>query len=439
MNNSVTSRGERLSYGGYFWGQNFILIIVLQFLMIFYTDVVGLTAASAGLIFLVARIWDAVNDPIMGIIVDKVRFKNGEKFKPWITAVTFLLPLVTILLFMNPASSMTGKLTWAFITYILWGMIYTVSDIPIFALATVMTGDQDERVRIISIGRLAAGIGALVGVIIITPLTISLGWTPAIVIVAVIAMAVMLPLKFKAVERISYQRDASTPMKEMLKALVKNRYLMLIYAVIIISNLTNTGSATIVYFVKYNLGNELLIPMISLAGASSAILLPIFLPKLIRIFGKRMLFLLLMSISIISSTLFYFVGYTSLPLVFIFIALKYIAFNLPILMMAMFTSDCLEYGYARTKKRNEGIVFSVQTFSIKMTLALQGIMGAFALSRAGYAANQVQSTDVLEEIWRMNTLYPVAGQLVAVILFFFFYKLSESKVAELVVAGSDGQ
>jgi sugar (glycoside-pentoside-hexuronide) transporter len=438
MNNSVTSRIERLTYGGYFWGQNFILMIVLQFLMIFYTDVVGLTAAAAGLLFLIARIWDAVNDPIMGMIVDKAHFKNGEKFKPWINAVIFLLPLATILLFINPASTLTGKLIWAYISYILWGMIYTVSDIPIFALATVMTGSQDERVRIISIGRLAAGIGALAGVIIITPLTVSLGWTPAILIVSFIALAVMLPLKYKAVERITYHRDSSTTMRQMVQGLLKNRYLVLIYSVIIISNLTNTGSATIVYFVKYNLDNEMLIPLVSLAAASSAIILPIFLPNLIRIFGKRMLFLFLMSVSILSSFLFYFIGYNSLPVVLIFVALKYIALNLPILMMAMFTSDCLEYGYAKTKKRNEGIVFSVQTFSIKMTLALQGIMGAFALSRAGYIANQVQSSQTLEDIWRMNTLYPIAGQIIAVVLFYFSYNLSESRVEKMIRADLNG-
>lgn len=439
MNKNVTSLGERIAYGGYFGGQNFILLIILNFLMLFYTDVVGIAAGVVTLIFLIARIWDAVNDPIMGIIIDKVSFKNGEKFKPWLTAGVFLLPLVTIFLFMHPASTMAGKITWAFITYILWGMIYTISDIPIFALATVMTDDQDERVRIISIGRLAAGIGALIGVIIITPLTTALGWTPGIVVVGVIAMAAMLPLKFKAVERISYRRDTTLSMKEMLKGLFKNRYLMLIYGIIIVANLTNTSSATIIYFVKYNLNNEMLMPMISLAGASSAILFPLFLPQLIRLLGKRKLFLLLMSISILSSILFYFVGYASLPLVFIFIALKYISLNLPILMMAMFTSDCLEYGYSKTKKRNEGMVFSVQTFSIKTTLMLQGVMGAFALSRANYVANQVQTPEALNEIWRMNTIYPVVGQVIAVVLFFFFYKLSESRVEKLIEGGSDGK
>ena len=113
-----------------------------------------------------------------------------------------------------------------------------------------------------------------------------------------------------------------------------------------------------------------------------------------------------------------------------------IALNLPILMMAMFTSDCLEYGYSKTGQRNEGMVFSVQTFSIKITLALQGIIGAFALSRADYVANQIQTENTLLEIWRMNTLYPVLGQILAIIVFYFFYNLSESSVEKIIATES---
>ena len=436
MKSDCTSRSEKLAYGSYFGGQNFVLIIVLQFLMIFYTDVVGLSAAAAGLLFLVARIWDAVNDPIMGMIVDKVNIKKGEKFKPWINVVIFLLPIATILLFLNPASSNEGKIAWAYFSYILWGMVFTISDIPIFALATVMTDKQDERVRIISIGRMAAGIGALIGVVLITPLTVNLGWTNSAIIVGIIAFAVMLPVKYKAVERIVYNRNSQISIKNMLGNLTKNKYLIIVYLVIILTNVTNSGSATVVYFVKYNLGNEMLIPILSLAAASSAIIFPIFLPRLIELFGKRTLFLGLMSLSTFSSVLFYFIGYENLFVVFVFIGLKYIALNLPILMMAMFTSDCLEYGYSKTGQRNEGMVFSVQTFSIKITLALQGIIGAFALSRADYVANQIQTERTLLEIWRMNTIYPILGQVLAIIIFYFFYRLSESSVEKIIATQS---
>lgn len=423
--NNVTSVKERAAYGGYFAGQNFLLIIVLNFLMLFYTDHVGISAASAGLLFLVARIWDAVNDPIMGMVIDKVNLKSG-KFKPWINSVIFLLPLATILLFSSPADSPGGRLLWAWLTYIVWGMIYTVSDIPIFALATVMTPNHDERIRIISTGRLAAGIGGLAGAILITPLKVQVGWTPALIILSLAVMTIMVPVKYKTVERVHYERKTASA-GDVLRSLLKNRYLLLIYVIIILTNITNSTSATMVYFVTYNLNNELLIPLISLAAASSFIILPPFLPILIRKLGKRNIFLTLMIFSILSSVVFYFAGYTNLVIVFIFVMFKYIALNLPVIMMAMFTTDCLEYGFKMTGERYEGIVFSVQTFSIKMTLALQGVIGAFALSRSNYLPNEIQSEETLKEIWRMNTLYPLVGQIAAVVLFWLFYTLKEEE------------
>ena len=426
-----TSELERLSYGGFFAGQNLILTLTLQFLLIFYTDVVMLPANIIVALFLVARIWDAVNDPMMGIIVDKVNLKGG-KFKPWVNGVVILLPLMTIFLFQNPAESMGAKITYAFITYIIWGMIYTLGDIPAFALSTVMTDNPDERVKIIMIGRLLGGLGALIGVILMTPFKVMLGWSNAVLVLSIIAFFMMVFVRKLTVERILYDRPAFASITTIIKSVSGNKYLIIFYSVVIFTNLTNTSSGTVVHFVKYNLGNEMLIPVLSLAAASTSIFMPLILPKLIFRFGKRNLFMGLMGISIISSVLFYFIGYSNIVVVFIFIALKFLALNLPVLMMGMFSTDCLEYGYYRHGTRNEGTVFSIQTFSIKLTLAMQGAIGAYALGKANYVANAVQSQETLMELWRMTTLYPIFGQIIAVVLFYFFYHLSEAEVANMM-------
>jgi sugar (glycoside-pentoside-hexuronide) transporter len=426
-----TSKPERLSYGGFFAGQNLILTLTLQFLLIFYTDVVMLPTNIIVALFLVARIWDAVNDPMMGIIVDKVNLKGG-KFKPWVNIVVILLPLMTILVFQNPAESMSAKITYAFITYILWGMIYTLGDIPAFALSTVMTDNPDERVKIIMIGRLLGGLGSLVGVILMTPFKVMLGWSNAVLVLAMIAFFMMVFVRKLTVERVLYDRPAFSSIKTIIKSVSGNKYLLIFYSVVILTNLTNTTSGTVVHFVKYNLGNEMLVPVLSLAAASTSIFMPLILPKLIFRYGKRNLFMGLMGISILSSVLFYFIGYSNLVVVFIFIALKFLALNLPVLMMGMFSTDCLEYGYYVHGTRNEGTVFSIQTFSIKLTLAMQGAIGAYALGRASYMANAVQSQETLTELWRMTTLYPIFGQITAVVVFYFFYHLSEADVSKMM-------
>lgn len=426
-----TSKLERLSYGGFFAGQNLILILTLQFLLIFYTDVVMLPSNIIVALFLVARVWDAVNDPIMGIIVDKAKPKGG-KFKPWVNAVVILLPLMTILVFQNPAESMNAKITYAFITYIIWGMIYTLGDIPAFALSTVMTDNADERVKIIMIGRLLGGLGSLVGVILMTPFKELLGWSNAVIVLSIIAFLMMVFVRKLTVERIVYDRPAFSSISTIINSVSSNKYLLIFYSVVILTNLTNTSSGTAVHFVKYNLGNEMLVPVLSLAAASTSIFMPLILPKLIFRFGKRNLFMGLMGISIISSILFYFIGYSNIVVVFIFIALKFLALNLPVLMMGMFSTDCLEYGCYLHGSRNEGIVFSIQTFSIKLTLAMQGAIGAYALGRANYVANAVQSQETLHELWRMTTLYPIFGQIIAVVVFYFFYHLSEAEVTKMM-------
>lgn len=426
-----TSRLERLSYGGFFAGQNLFITLTLQFLLIFYTDVVLLPTNVIVALFLVARIWDAVNDPIMGIVVDKVKLKGG-RFKPWVNIVVILLPLITILLFQNPAESMGAKITYAFLTYILWGMIYTLGDIPAFALSTVMTDDPDERVKIIMLGRLTGGLGALIGVILMTPFKAMLGWSNAVIVLSVIAFLMMVFVRRFTIERIIYDRPAFSSIKTIIQSVSGNKYLLIFYFVVILTNLTNTSSGTVVHFVKYNLGNEMLVPVLSLAAASTSIFMPIFLPGLIYRFGKRNLFMGLMGISIISSMLFYFIGYSNIVVVFVFIALKFLALNLPVLMMGMFSTDCLEYGCFKHGNRNEGIVFSIQTFSIKITLAMQGAIGAYALGRANYVANAVQSQQTLQELWRMTTLYPIFGQILAVAVFYFFYHLSEDEVTRMM-------
>ena len=194
-----TSKRERLSYGSYFLGQNIIFMIVLQFLMIFYTDVIGLGAAAVGIMFGIARLWDAINDPLLGIIVDKSNPKKG-KFKPWVNAVIPLMPLATIFLFINPKLGDSGNLIYAYVTYIIWGMIYTVSDVPIFALATVMTDKVDERVTLITFGRIATMIAAILGMVLFMPIVTATNWTVGIVIMMTMAFLTMIPIRFFAVD-----------------------------------------------------------------------------------------------------------------------------------------------------------------------------------------------------------------------------------------------
>ena len=430
--NWLSSGKERGAYGLWFVGQNIIYILVLQYLAIFFTDEIKIGTGAVAILLLVARIWDAVNDPLLGSLVDKANPKRG-KFKPWINAVSIVMPIVTIFVFFNLNGSDGFNLTYAYITYIVWGMTYTISDVPIFALATTMTDVPDERVSIMSIGRLAAGLASMVVGIVAAPIIVALGYTTTVIILMIVSLLVMMPLRFLVKERVEYNRGEGAGIKEMIQAVAKNKYLLIFYSAFILLNITNTAFTVGTYFAKWNLGDLGLNAAIMGTIAPIMILLPIFTPMLIRRFGKRKIFIFGISLSIVTSIIQYFVGYDIFGLFLLLNGIKMFGLLLPMVMMGMFTADCVEYGDWKTGNRKEGVTFSIQTFSTKFGGAISGSLGLLVMTIYGYDVDAtVQSASALEGIWVAVTLLPAIGLFLGLLVFVFFYKLSEDDVARMM-------
>jgi len=150
MENAVTKR-EKISYGLYFMGQN-VFYGLIGYMTTYFTDI-GITAALVAIVALITKVWDAINDPIFGMIMDKVNFKKG-KFLPWLQISVIAIPVATILLFTIPTGiPMMAKIIWATLAYMLWDTAYTLCDVPIFGIVTTMTTDQKERISLNSIGK----------------------------------------------------------------------------------------------------------------------------------------------------------------------------------------------------------------------------------------------------------------------------------------------
>lgn len=433
----VTKPSERLAYTSYFMGQNLIYFLVYQFLMLFYTDVVGITAGAVGTMFLISRVFDAVNDPIMGIIVDKTNLKSG-KFIPWIKLVTFLMPLATVLLFIKVGNGGINSLIYAYITYIIWGIIYTISDVPIFALATVMTKNSNERVTLISMGRIGAGIGSVIISMCFMTWMTRLNWIVTVALISILALISMTPLRFLAKERFVYQQKEVLSLKKIFKFVATNKYLLIFYGAIIAASLTNTSTVSINYFAIYNLGNERYISSLTVANMIPMLLVPFILPPLIRRFGKKKIFIMTFLIAIISSILFYFIGYSNIIMVHILTAIKGIA-QIPTFMIGLFTVDCIEYGTYTTGERAEGISFSLQTFTAKLSAAVAGAISGFVLERVGYEAGVFQTPQTLDGIWNMYVLYPIIGALIAIGIMWRYYDLNEVQVDKMISINSKSE
>lgn len=427
----VTNRLERLAYGGYFMGQNLIYFLVYQFLMLFYTDVVGITAGAVGTMFLISRIFDAVNDPIMGIIVDKTNLEGG-KFIPWIKLVIFLMPLTTVILFIKVGGGGINSLIYAYITYLIWGIIYTISDVPIFALATVMTHNSNERVTLISIGRIGAGLGSVIISLFFMTLLSKIAWTGTVLLLATLALLSMLPLRYLGRERYVYQQKEVLSLKKIFSFVLNNKYLLIFYGAIIMASLTNTSTVSINYFAIYNLGNESYISTLTIANMIPMLLVPFVLPPLIKRYGKKKIFIMAFIVAILSSLVFYLIGYSNIVWVHLFTTIKGIA-QVPTFMIGLFTVDCIEYGTYTTNERAEGISFSLQTFTAKLSAAVAGAISGFVLERVGYEAGVIQTPQTLNGIWNMYVLYPIFGAVIAIIIMWRYYDLTEKQVDDMIL------
>jgi sugar (glycoside-pentoside-hexuronide) transporter len=428
-----TSKKERTAYGAWFVGQNIIYMIVTSYFAIYLTDEIGILEAAVGTLFLVARIWDAVNDPILGGIVDRYQPKKG-KFKPWINITTFLLPIMTIFLFWEFKGSGNFNLFYAYLSYIVFGMVYTISDVPIFALATTMTEKTQERTLLIAIGRLAAGLASMIIGLLAPQLIVSLGYQSTVIILMGVSLFVMLPLRFFVKERIIQPKNKSITLKMMINAIIKNKYLLVFYLAFIAVTSTLTAMTIAPYFAKWNLGDLGKQTIIMATLALPMILIPILSPMLVRKFGKYKIFMWGFASAIILSVLQYFVGYENFYLFLVINLFKMIGLLLPMLMNGMFSADCVEYGAYVNGVRNEGVTFSVQTFSTKLGSAFSGAIGLFVLGLYGYDGKaEAQTARALEGIWVNLTLVPIIGLVIAFIVFGLFYKLREEDVEKMVL------
>jgi sugar (glycoside-pentoside-hexuronide) transporter len=425
-----TSKKERFSYGIYFFGQLTVYVIVLSYLQIFLTDI-GIPATAVAVIFLVAKIWDAVNDPLFGLIVNRVSFKKG-KYKPWLKISAFIIPVCTAALFAIPAGLSTGlKIVLASVLYIAWDLSYTLCDIPVFSVVTTMTNNIRERTSIIAQGRVLMFVGALVTGILTPILYPAAGWFKAAAVLSLAALATMVPLGYAARERHQPPGGAENPsIKELILAVGQNKYLLLMVISFIIANMTNTGVAVGGYFAIYCLGGPQIMSLLSLLGTIPVMALSALIPALTKKIDKFTLLLIVTGGAIILSVLLFLAGYASMPVFLVINTLRGLCVALPGTLMPMFILDCAEYGLYKTRKNSTALSVALQTFSAKVYGALAGAIGMFILGLSGFVsgAGAVQPPGAIRAIWLLFSIAPVSGLLIAFLMLLAGYKLRDRDI-----------
>jgi sugar (glycoside-pentoside-hexuronide) transporter len=415
-------------------GQNIFYYLLLTYLLVYFTDV-GIPALAVTAITLAVKIWDAVNDPIFGGIVDRVKFKSG-KFLPWLRISLLAIPVATIFLFAIPSGvSVTAKIIWAIVGYVLWDTAYTICDVPIFGLVTTLTAVQTERASLVSVGRVFAMIATL-GVYIAVPLARERmgGWLPTAIVLSVAALIFMTPICFTAKERVKVRdSDCEVGLKQMFAFIGKNKYLLIYFSAFILSGGLNIAQVLHMYVARYNLGNESLMATIALLSIAPSIVTGALIPLLVKKVDKFYLFFWGSVLSVIFNLIAYFIGYSNLTLLYIFSALRAIPSGMVGVLMFMFTPDCAEYGHFKNNIPGSGLSFSIQTFSAKMTAAISTAAAGLSLWAIGFIEGEqaVQVSGFTDKLWAVYLLIPAVGTILSLPIL-SRYKLRDKYVQIMV-------
>lgn len=445
--------GEKFSYYFYFTGQNVIYALVATYLSA-YLLMQGIDAEKIALVMLLVKIWDGINDALFGAIIDKVKFKSGNKFMPWLKMSVVLIPLSVVFMFGMPAGlSEAGKLAWFAVAYILHDTFYTLCDAPLYGSVTVLTDNFAEREKMMSVkgifGTAGNGLTGLLATVLISR-AVGLSYFFVALIAAAIAFATMLPFCLKGRERApAPPPEKQFTIKGMLKYLFSNKYLLIYYLAFLFSSGLSLLGPLQLFMSYYVFGSELVTLYVGVITTVPYVLAALAVPYLLKKINKITLYKSALLTSVVVCLLMFLFARGSVPA---YIALSVAnAFPTAItgVLLFMFTPDCAEYGRFKTGIEAKGITFSLQTFMAKVTGAIQSSLGLALIGLFGWQAVQADSfADLVEQgvtqtpeaingLWITCILVPLIGNFVAFCIL-QFYRLKDKDV-NLMMRANTGE
>ena len=430
MTSAKLSVKEKIGYSLGDTASHFVWDMVGFWLLFFYTDVYGISAAAAGTIMLIARFWDMAIDPVIGVISDRTNTRWG-KFRPYILFGAIPYAVLAILTFTTPHLGETGKILYAAATYILLMTAYAAINLPYSALGAVMTDDTYERAGL-NTYRFIAG---FTGQFVVTGLALTLaeffgggdkaqGFQYTVFLFAGLSL-VFFFITFKTTkERVHPPKEQVNSLKEDIGNLFKNKAWIVLALVGIISFIMFAmQNAAIAYYFKYYLGRENNVQLFNVIGTIALIVaLPLSKP-LAKRFGNKNVFIGSSLLSGLFFILIYLPGVTDLTTIYIFNIIAKMAYAPAVPLLWTMIADSADYGEWTTGRRATGLYFSAAVFAQKAGWGIGAAIAGWILAASGFVANVVQNDTAITGIKLLVSVIP--GILyMSCAVFMIFYKIN---------------
>ena len=418
MEKKMASKLAVICYGFGDLASQFVWTFVGSYLTIYYTDIVGLAPAIVSVIMMGARIWDAINDPMMGAIAERTRSKFG-RFRPYIAFGCPFLAIFAVLTFTNPfgGGSAAGAI-WAAVTYIIAGMLYTLVNIPYAALSGVMTEDANQRNKI----NTSRNIGMNLGMVIVNALSAGLalrfsgegaevanchGYMMTALIYAIISIPLFLIVFATAKEKVQPMHGTQAfSFKDTVNNLVRNKYLMIITLIMLLQMTAFMGRIAVTsYYVIYCLGSFTMIALIMTIPSLGGIIGSFFVPFFAKRFGKRAVLMGSMLIQAVGLLVIYFAPFDNITMVLVGCWI-FGLFNVGFPMTLSMVADSVDYMELKTGIRTDGTAYATYGLATKVGNAIGGSIGVLLLAAFGYVANAEQTVEAMNGINIVVNLIP---------------------------------
>ena len=440
-NVSRVSIKEKIGYSLGDTASNLYFQTFMLFLLYFYTDVFGISAAAVGTMFLITRIWDAVNDPIMGMIADRTNTRWG-KFRPYILILALPFAVMGVITFTTPELGASGKLIYAYITYTLLMMLYTAVNVPYSALMGVITPNSLERTEISSFRFVAAFLGG----IIVQGTTMAMvnyfgkgneavGWQWAMGMLSGLAFFLFVITFATTKERVHPPAGQKSAFKDDLRDLFTNVPWILIGSATVFQLVFIViRSSSIMYYFKYYILDQQLnlfghvidlsfatfASTFMLTGTVFNILGAILTKQISKKVDKNRIYSIFLMGTAILCSFYYIIDPSQVILIYLLnIIISFFWGTVSVLQWAIYT-DAADYSEWKNKRRATGLVMSASLFALKLGLTLGGAIVGWILGYYGFVANQAQSPETINGIKMLMSIYPaIAGLIGGVIMFFY--------------------